>query len=36
MDAVAQELVLAASEYFANGDVEKQAVPELFGHIIMS
>ncbi|KAI6189970.1 hypothetical protein M3Y97_00066000 [Aphelenchoides bicaudatus] len=34
MDAIAQELVLAANEYLVNGDVEKQAVPELFGHLI--
>lgn len=34
MDAVAQELLLAANEYFLNEDSEKQAVPELLGHIV--
>lgn len=34
MDAIAQELLLRANEYFLNGEIDKQSIPELFGHII--
>jgi hypothetical protein len=35
MDAIAQEILLAASEYFSNNDQDNNgSVPELFGHIV--